>query len=143
MIFQLSLSGHQHMGCTKQYRLPLIVIYSACRRCSPSKDFLRAGLCILFFRFIINPPFLSSSLSFLFHYQFLALISTFLLISFINSIMVTHSNIQAREFLSKLGDLCQTQIFAKIENIEVITKQLFHYAMVLFLCLNFTLNSHF
>jgi len=26
---------------------------------------------------------------------------------------------QAREFLSKLGDLKQTQIFAKIENIEV------------------------
>lgn len=26
---------------------------------------------------------------------------------------------QAREFLSKLGDLSQTQIFAKIENIEV------------------------
>lgn len=26
---------------------------------------------------------------------------------------------QAREFLSKLGDLNQTQIFAKIENIEV------------------------
>lgn len=27
---------------------------------------------------------------------------------------------QAREFLSKLGDLNQTQIFAKIENIEVL-----------------------
>lgn len=26
---------------------------------------------------------------------------------------------QAREYLSKLGDLSQTQIFAKIENIEV------------------------
>lgn len=26
---------------------------------------------------------------------------------------------QAREFLSKLGDLNQTQIFAKIENVEV------------------------
>ena len=26
---------------------------------------------------------------------------------------------QAREFLSKLGDLSQTQIFAKIENVEV------------------------
>lgn len=28
--------------------------------------------------------------------------------------------IQAREFLSKLGDLNQTQIFAKIENVEVL-----------------------
>lgn len=27
---------------------------------------------------------------------------------------------QAREFLSKHGDLSQTQIFAKIENVEVI-----------------------
>lgn len=27
--------------------------------------------------------------------------------------------IQAREFLSKLGDLSQTQIFAKIETVEV------------------------
>ena len=27
---------------------------------------------------------------------------------------------QAREFLSKLGDLSQTLIFAKIENVEVI-----------------------
>lgn len=26
---------------------------------------------------------------------------------------------QAREFLSKLGDMNQTQIFAKIENVEV------------------------
>lgn len=26
---------------------------------------------------------------------------------------------QAREFLSKLGDISQTQIFAKIENVEV------------------------
>ena len=30
--------------------------------------------------------------------------------------------IQAREFLSKLGDLSQTQIFAKIENVEVFFK---------------------
>lgn len=29
------------------------------------------------------------------------------------------AKIQAREFLSKLGDLSQTQIFAKIENVEV------------------------
>nr|AQP26310.1 pyruvate kinase [Diospyros kaki] len=28
---------------------------------------------------------------------------------------------EAREFLSKLGDLCQTQIFAKIENVEGLT----------------------
>lgn len=27
--------------------------------------------------------------------------------------------LQAREYLSKLGDLSQTQIFAKIENVEV------------------------
>ena len=30
--------------------------------------------------------------------------------------------LQAREFLSKLGDLKQTHIYAKIENIEVIKK---------------------
>lgn len=30
------------------------------------------------------------------------------------------ATMQAREFLSKLGDLNQTQIFAKIENIEVL-----------------------
>jgi len=39
------------------------------------------------------------------------------------NIMLNNGNyfheIQAREFLSKLGDLHQTQIFAKIENIEV------------------------
>lgn len=29
------------------------------------------------------------------------------------------SVMQAREFLSKLGDISQTQIFAKIENVEV------------------------
>lgn len=33
--------------------------------------------------------------------------------------MVLHVLVQAREFLSKLGDLNQTQIFAKIENVEV------------------------
>lgn len=36
--------------------------------------------------------------------------------------MVVHGftfYIQAREFLSGLGDLSQTQIFAKIENVEV------------------------
>lgn len=35
---------------------------------------------------------------------------------------------QARDFLSKLGDLSQTQIFAKIENVEVSSK-----AIVIFL----------
>lgn len=29
------------------------------------------------------------------------------------------AGLQAREFLSNLGDLSQTQIFAKIENVEV------------------------
>jgi len=33
--------------------------------------------------------------------------------------MATFSILQAREFLSKLGDLKQTHIYAKIENIEV------------------------
>ena len=32
---------------------------------------------------------------------------------------------QAREYLSKLGDLYQTQIFAKIENIEVFSIHLY------------------
>jgi len=36
----------------------------------------------------------------------------------INSLFFSPST-QAREFLSKLGDLSQTQIFAKIENVEV------------------------
>lgn len=35
----------------------------------------------------------------------------------------TFAKTQAREFLSKLGDLHQTQIFAKIENIEVPNKE--------------------
>lgn len=33
--------------------------------------------------------------------------------------MVVHSVVQARKFLSTLGSLNQTQIFAKIENVEV------------------------
>lgn len=33
--------------------------------------------------------------------------------------MVFVTVLQAREYLSKLGDLSQTQIFAKIENVEV------------------------
>jgi hypothetical protein len=36
----------------------------------------------------------------------------------LNSLFIFHK-IQAREFLSTLGDLSQTQIFAKIENVEV------------------------
>ena len=39
----------------------------------------------------------------------------------INSLFFSPST-QAREFLSKLGDLSQTQIFAKIENVEVFFK---------------------
>lgn len=26
------------MGCSEQYRFPLIIVYPACRRCSPCKD---------------------------------------------------------------------------------------------------------
>jgi hypothetical protein len=38
---------------------------------------------------------------------------------------------QAREYLSKLGDLSQTQIFAKIENVEVFSRSLFfHYSLM-------------
>lgn len=33
--------------------------------------------------------------------------------------MLLFALLQAREFLSKLGDLSQTQVFAKIENVEV------------------------
>lgn len=33
--------------------------------------------------------------------------------------MIFVAVLQAREYLSKLGDLSQTQIFAKIENVEV------------------------
>ena len=40
----------------------------------------------------------------------------------INSLIFFFRLIQAREFLSKLGDLSQTQIFAKIENVEVFFK---------------------
>lgn len=36
-----------------------------------------------------------------------------------NNLAVLYFLVQAREFLSKLGDLNQTQIFAKIENVEV------------------------
>lgn len=45
------LSGYKHMGCSKQYRLPLIVIYSACRRYSPCKD--RSSWEILFSLFFL------------------------------------------------------------------------------------------
>lgn len=41
--------------------------------------------------------------------------------------MVAFDVVQARQFLSKLGGLNQTQILAKIENVEVITRMLVLY----------------
>jgi hypothetical protein len=46
--------------------------------------------------------------------------------------------IQAREFLSKLGDLSQTQIFAKIENVEVFSSWFLSFSLLAYVSLTST-----
>lgn len=49
------------------------------------------------------------------------IISSFSEVGCVNNLSnrLLNAVMQAREFLNKLGDLSQTQIFAKIENMEV------------------------
>lgn len=101
------------MGCSQQHRLPFFVTYQTCRRYPACKTFPACRSYILFqllFLHLYHPGFFKFSPNFIMllvwiYFQFLVYIQC--------------CCVQARAFLSKLGELNQTQIFAKIENIEV------------------------